>query len=76
MQEHIHSFIKSAPGYQKSSPASKLNSLNFDSQKLFVETLWDHLKLVPYYTCMLQEVPQCKNLYENLYRQTDYAFHI
>ncbi len=40
---HIRSFIKAAPGYQKSSPSYKLSSLNFDSQKLFVETLWDHL---------------------------------
>ncbi len=30
--------------YQKSSPSYKLNSLNFDSEKLSVETLWDHLK--------------------------------
>ncbi len=39
----ICSFIKAAPCYQKSSPSYKLNSLNFDSEKLFVETLWHHL---------------------------------
>ncbi len=30
-------------GRHISSPSYKLNSLNFDSEKLFVETLWDHL---------------------------------
>ncbi len=43
----IRSFIKAAPGYQKSSPSYKLYSLNFDSEKLSVETLWDHLNEKP-----------------------------
>ncbi len=41
----IRFFIKAAPGYQKSSPSYKFNSLNFDSEKLSVETLWDHLNI-------------------------------
>ena len=42
----IRSFIKAALGYQKSAPSYKVNSLNFDSEKLSVETLWDHLNLL------------------------------
>ncbi len=34
-------------GRQKSSPSYKLNNLNFDFEKLSVETLWDHLNLLP-----------------------------
>ncbi len=30
---HICSYIKAAPGCQKSSPSYKFNSLNFDSEK-------------------------------------------
>ncbi len=37
--------IKAANGYQKSSPSYKLNSLNFDFEKLSVETLWDHINI-------------------------------
>ena len=31
-------------GSIKSSPSYKFNSVNFDSEKLSMETLWDHLK--------------------------------
>ncbi len=40
----ICSYIKAAPGCQKSSPSYMFNSLNFDSEKLSETTLWDHLK--------------------------------
>ena len=39
--------IKAAPGCQKSFPSYKFNSVNFDSEKFSVETLWDHLKYMP-----------------------------
>ena len=39
-----HSSYKAAPGCQKSRASYKFNSVNFDSKKLSVETLWDHLK--------------------------------
>ncbi len=40
----ICSYIKAAPGCQKSCPSYKFNSLNFDSEKISVTTPWDHLK--------------------------------
>ncbi len=40
----IYSYIKAAPGCQKSSPSYKFNSLKFDSEKISETTLWDHLK--------------------------------
>ena len=40
----IYSYIKVAPDCQKSSTSYKFNSLNFDSEKISVITVWNHLK--------------------------------
>ena len=34
------------PGCQKTSPSYKFNSLNFYSEKIYVITLWEHLKSI------------------------------
>ncbi len=39
----ICSYIKAAHCCQKSSPSYQFNSLNFDSKKLSVTSVWDHL---------------------------------
>ena len=39
MSKTKFSYIKAAPGNQKSSPSYKFNNVNFDSEKLSVETL-------------------------------------
>ncbi len=41
----IQSSLKAAPGCQKSSPSYQFNSLNFDSKKLSVRSVEDHLNI-------------------------------